>query len=138
MSPSSNWLVATVVPWLTALVSPCSAPSRPSALCTPARKPSAGSFGVDGVFVATSSPDTSSRATTSVNVPPVSIPILIRRATQSSQLVVGDIERRRVLLKLPAHVGMPGGLRRDRHGLRTGPPPASQSGTNPDRSLGQR
>src|SRR5262249_45914114 len=54
-------------------------------------------------------------------VRPVSIPILIRRATQSSQLVVGAIERRRVLLKLPAHVGMPVGLRRDRDGLGTGP-----------------
>jgi hypothetical protein len=33
-----------------------------------------------GVFVVTSSPESSSKATTSVNVPPVSMPILIRRA----------------------------------------------------------
>jgi DNA-binding transcriptional ArsR family regulator len=34
------------------------------------------------------------------------MPILIRRATQSSQLGTADIERRRVLLKLPAQVVM--------------------------------
>ncbi len=44
----------------------------------PARKPSAGLAGVDGVLVVTSSPVSSSRATTSVNVPPVSMPTLIR------------------------------------------------------------
>ncbi len=42
-------------------------------------KPSAGLLGVEGVLVVTSSPESSSNATTSVNVPPVSIPILIRR-----------------------------------------------------------
>ena len=42
-------------------------------------KPSAGLLGVDGVLVVTISPESSSNATTSVNVPPVSIPILIRR-----------------------------------------------------------
>ena len=36
--------------------------------------------GVDGVFVVTSSPESSSKATTSVNVPPVSIPIRMLRA----------------------------------------------------------
>ena len=46
----------------------------------PARNPSAGLAGVDGVLVVTSSPVSSSRATTSVNVPPVSMPTLIRRA----------------------------------------------------------
>ena len=46
----------------------------------PAMKPSAGLPGVLGVFVVTSSPESSSKATTSVNVPPVSMPILIRRA----------------------------------------------------------
>ena len=45
----------------------------------PARKPSAGLLGVDGVLVVTSSPVSSSKATTSVNVPPVSMPIRIRR-----------------------------------------------------------
>ena len=45
----------------------------------PARNPSAGLAGVDGVLVVTSRPVSSSRATTSVKVPPVSIPTLIRR-----------------------------------------------------------
>ena len=45
----------------------------------PAMKPSAGLPGVLGVFVVTSSPESSSKATTSVNVPPVSMPTLIRR-----------------------------------------------------------
>ena len=52
-----------------------------------AMKPSAGSRGVDGVFVVVSSPVCSSKATTSVNVPPVSIPIRTRRVMRSSQLV---------------------------------------------------
>jgi hypothetical protein len=42
-------------------------------------KPSAGLPGVEGVLVVTSSPLVVSRATTSVNVPPVSIPIRSRR-----------------------------------------------------------
>ncbi len=46
----------------------------------PARNPSAGLPGVDGVLVVTSSPESSSNATTSVNVPPVSMPMRIRRA----------------------------------------------------------
>ena len=45
----------------------------------PARKPSAGLAGVDGVLVVTSSPVSSSKATTSVNVPPVSMPMRMRR-----------------------------------------------------------
>ena len=45
----------------------------------PAMNPSAGLAGVLGVFVVTSSPVSSSKATTSVNVPPVSMPTLIRR-----------------------------------------------------------
>ena len=77
--PSSSWLVATVVPWLTTATSAPDAPSRPSTLSTAARKPSAGSAGVDGVFVVTSTPVASSSATTSVNVPPVSMPIRMRR-----------------------------------------------------------
>src|SRR5262245_42229143 len=43
-------------------------------------KPSAGSAGVEGVLVATSSPVSSSKATTSVKVPPVSTPTRIRRS----------------------------------------------------------
>jgi len=42
-------------------------------------KPSAVLAGVDGVLVVTSSPESSSNATTSVNVPPVSMPIRMRR-----------------------------------------------------------
>ena len=53
---------------------------RSRTLRTPLMKPSAGLLGVDGVLVVTSSPVSSSSATTSVNVPPVSMPILIRRA----------------------------------------------------------
>ena len=45
----------------------------------PARNPSAGLAGVDGVLVVTSSPVSSSNATTSVNVPPVSMPMRMRR-----------------------------------------------------------
>ena len=73
--------MATVVPWLTAeMASPSAAanPSRPSTFSIPARKPSAGLLGVDGVLVETSRPVASSSATTSVKVPPVSIPILMR------------------------------------------------------------
>ena len=80
--PSSSWLVATVVPWLTALIaspSPSGSPNRPSTLSMPAMKPSAGLPGVDGVFVVTSSPEASSNATTSVKVPPVSMPMRILR-----------------------------------------------------------
>ncbi len=70
--------MATVVPWLTAVIASPSAPTRSSTFAIPARKPSAGLLGVDGVLVVTSSPVSSSKATTSVKVPPVSIPILIR------------------------------------------------------------
>src|SRR3954463_11560005 len=78
--PSSSWLVATVVPWLTAVIaSPCR-PIRSRTLRTPVRKPSAGSAGVEGVFVVVVRPVSSSTATTSVNVPPVSIPMRTRRA----------------------------------------------------------
>src|SRR6478735_7506235 len=83
--PSRSWLVATVVPWLTASMSAPVAWSRPSTLSMPARNPSAGLLGVDGVLVVTSSPVSSSKATTSVNVPPVSMPIRIRRVMGSIQ-----------------------------------------------------
>ncbi len=56
-----------------------SPPSSPSTLSMPARKPSAGLPGVEGVLVVTSSPVSSSNATTSVNVPPVSMPMRMRR-----------------------------------------------------------
>jgi hypothetical protein len=42
-------------------------------------KPSAGLAGVDGVLVVTMSPESSSSATTSVNVPPVSMPMRMWR-----------------------------------------------------------
>src|SRR3954464_14879524 len=84
--PSSSWLVATVVPWLTAVIAFPSRPSCPSTLRTPLRKPSAGSAGVDGVFVVLVCPDSSSTATTSVNVPPVSIPMRTRRALMADTL----------------------------------------------------
>jgi hypothetical protein len=47
------------------------------------RKPTAGSAGVDGVLVVTSSPVASSSATTSVKVPPVSMPIRMRGRDRS-------------------------------------------------------
>src|SRR5688572_1879647 len=78
--PSSSWLVATVVPWLTAVTALPSRPIRPRTLRTPLRKPSAGSAGVDGVLVVMVWPDSSSTATTSVNVPPVSMPMRTRRS----------------------------------------------------------
>src|SRR3954452_20839303 len=103
--PSSSWLVATVVPWLTAVTALPSRPSWPRTFCTPARKPSAGSAGgrggvvvggpraasagsagVDGVLVVATAPVSSSTATTSVNVPPVSIPMRTRRALMSRNL----------------------------------------------------
>ena len=73
-------MVATVVPWQTAVMSPPPAPMMSRTLSMPVMKPSAGLLGVEGVLVVTSSPESSSKATTSVNVPPVSMPILIRRA----------------------------------------------------------
>src|SRR3954454_25398034 len=83
--PSSSSVVATVVPWLTASMSAPVAPTSPSTLSMPARKPSAGLLGVDGVLVVTSSPESSSKATTSVTVPPWSMPIRIRRVMVSIQ-----------------------------------------------------
>src|ERR671938_616792 len=84
--PSSSWLVATVVPWLTAVIAPPSSPSRPSTLRTPVRKPSAGSAGVDGVLVVVVRPVASSTATTSVKVPPVSMPMRTRRGPMHRNL----------------------------------------------------
>ena len=43
----------------------------------PAMNPSAGSAGVDGVLVVVTVPSDSSKATTSVKVPPVSMPMRI-------------------------------------------------------------
>src|SRR3954467_4423040 len=84
--PSSSWLVATVVPWLTAVTALRSRPNWPRTFCTPARKRSAGSAGVDGVLVVATAPVSSSTATTSVNVPPVSIPMRTRRALMPRNL----------------------------------------------------
>ena len=82
--------MATVVPWLTAPIASPSASSTASTFSMPARNPSAGLAGVDGVLVVTSSPDSSSSATTSVNVPPVSMPIRIRRAMDLIQPAPSD------------------------------------------------
>src|SRR6478609_10786409 len=86
--PSSSWLVATVVPWLTAVTASPDRSIRPRTLRTPVRKPSAGSAGVDGVFVVVVWPDSSSTATTSVNVPPVSMPMRTRRALMRETLAL--------------------------------------------------
>src|SRR3954452_4752257 len=86
--PSSSWLVATVVPWLTAVTASPESPIMPRTLRTPLRKPSAGSVGVDGVLVVVVWPVSSSTATTSVNVPPVSMPMRTRRAVMAGTLAV--------------------------------------------------
>ena len=87
---SSSALVATVVPWETEATPvetpPSSARTRPVASAAPcgcrrARRPT-GRAGVDGVLVVTISPVASSTATTSVNVPPVSMPMRRRRLTR--------------------------------------------------------
>ena len=87
--PSSSLLVATVVPCETAVMSLPPAPTMSRIFSMPAMKPSAGLPGVLGVFVVTSSPESSSKATTSVNVPPVSMPILIRRALMGTIQQIG-------------------------------------------------
>src|SRR5688572_1405680 len=95
--PSSSWLVATVVPWLTAVIASPERSIRPRTLRTPFRKPSAGSAGVDGVFVVLIWPVSSSTATTSVNVPPVSMPMRTRRPLMAGNLsgeISGGEERR--------------------------------------------
>ena len=58
--PSSSLLVATVVPWQTAVMSSPVASSTPRIFSMPAMKPSAGLAGVLGVLVVTSSPVSSS------------------------------------------------------------------------------
>src|SRR3954470_5216521 len=84
--PSSSWLVATVVPWLTAVIASPGSPRRSSTFRTPVRKPSAGSAGVEGVFVVVVPPVSSSTATTSVKVPPVSMPMRTRRPVMGRNL----------------------------------------------------
>src|SRR5262245_10216304 len=75
---SSSALVATVVPWTTSAVSRSSASrSRPSSEASrrsPSITPSDGSDGVEAAFARATRPE-SSTATTSVNVPPTSIPM---------------------------------------------------------------
>src|SRR5215471_12399159 len=95
-SPSSSWLVAIVVPWLTADTAEASAPSKPSTFVSPSANPIDGSAGVVGVFVTVSSPLLSSYATTSVNVPPVSIPtrsrlVIAGRSKGSSPARIGTV-----------------------------------------------
>src|SRR3954447_6458301 len=87
--PSSNRLVATVVPWLTAATSSPVAPSRARTFSTPVRKPFAGSAGVDGVLVVTTSPLASSTATTPVEGRPVSMPIRMLRSVRPGVLTGG-------------------------------------------------
>src|SRR5215467_4089263 len=83
-SPSRSWLVAIVVPWLTDTTASIPWPSWASIFSRPVMKPSAGSAGVDGVLVTVSSPVDSSKATTSVKVPPVSMPIRMCGAVMAS------------------------------------------------------
>ena len=71
--------MATVVPWTTPSTSPGPAPSASSPATRPVTKPSAGSAGVEGVLVLTTLPVAVSSATTSVKVPPVSMPTRILR-----------------------------------------------------------
>ena len=67
--------MATVVPWLTVETSSAWAPACSRMSRSPSAKACDGSDGTDGVLVACSWPVASSKATTSVNVPPVSMPI---------------------------------------------------------------
>src|SRR5215467_11860812 len=83
-SPSSSWLFAIVVPWLTETTASIPWPSRASIFSRPVMKPCAGSAGVDGVLVTVSSPVASSKATTSVKVPPVSMPMRMCGAVMAS------------------------------------------------------
>src|SRR3954471_19651761 len=117
--PSRSWLVATVVPWLTAVTADPSRSIRPRTLRTPLRKPSAGSAGVDGVFVVVVWPVSSSTATTSVNVPPVSMPMRTRRSVMAGTLAVryhcgksrvGDASRRRPVVGRARAAAQPGDL----------------------------
>src|SRR4051812_43293530 len=118
--PSSSWLVATVVPWLTAVIASPDRPSEPSTLRTPLRKPSAGSAGVDGVFVVVVCPVSSSTATTSVNVPPVSMPMRTRRALMGTYLRA-EIPAREGA-RLVAHPGAAGSVSPPPPPVRWSPP----------------
>src|SRR5262245_17823274 len=80
---SSTALVATVVPWMNRWTSPADASARVSTRFTAVRMPSSRSLGVLGTFVSVSRPS-SSRATMSVNVPPMSTPICTRAASRSA------------------------------------------------------
>jgi hypothetical protein len=67
-------LVATVVPWIKRPIWWEELPVRFKTLLKPLKKPSAKFFGVEGTFVLMIRPVVVSRATTSVKVPPMSIP----------------------------------------------------------------
>jgi hypothetical protein len=67
-------LVATVVPWINRPIWRGEIPVRVKTLSRPLKKPSAKFFGVEGTFVLVIRPLVVSRATTSVKVPPMSIP----------------------------------------------------------------
>src|SRR5690242_15914471 len=86
-SSESSALVATVVPCATADTSPSSKPASRATLCTPLMNPTDGSAGVDGVLVVCIAPVSSSSATTSVKVPPVSS--ASRKRGIDSKLVLG-------------------------------------------------
>ena len=75
--------MATVVPCETAVTALADAPARRRIFRIPSSTASDGSSGVDGVLVVKISPVVSSTATTSVNVPPVSIPMRRRPVTPS-------------------------------------------------------
>src|SRR5690242_16381757 len=103
-------LVATVVPWETAATAGRDALVAGSAdapfvrrriFRMPSSTPTDGSWGVDGVLVVKISPVASSTATTSVNVPPVSMPIRRRRLTAGSVPLVAEYMKRVVSGQTP-------------------------------------
>ena len=64
-----------MVPWETAATAPADFPASRRTFRSPSSTARDGSSGIDGVLVVKTSPVVSSTATTSVNVPPVSIPM---------------------------------------------------------------
>src|SRR5207302_3302341 len=86
-SSDSSALVATVVPCETPEMSLGSQPACWTILWTPAMKPIDGSCGVVGVLVVCTTPVSSSKATTSVNVPPVSSASLKRAIVRQAYAI---------------------------------------------------
>ena len=91
--PSITMLVAIVVPWpMKSIVRGCGLAARRESLEARSTRPDVGSFGVVGTFADQTSPDCQSSSTTSVKVPPTSIPTR-RIKTSNPQLTVRLVKR---------------------------------------------